>query len=1506
MLFNFVRFLIYIYLYSLCYQQLNNVSALNNNKYKNVFFFESPNVLINKRRNYKRKIYSHEEQKLGYDFINIEKKWQTIWNSKSLLDRDFEKYNKINLERKQKKEKKYKNVDKKYENVDKKYKGVDNQNDVINNSNIDVNELINDGNHNSDNPYNYNHNYNHNYNRKKFYILDMFPYPSSEGLHVGHILCFTITDIISKFKRMNNYCVFHPIGWDSFGLPCDRLSMKKKIDPREIINKNINNFKNQLIKLGFLFNWKCEINTCDQNYYKWTQWIIIQLFLNNLSYKKSSYVNWSNELRCVISNDELRNELNLQSLQIQKIKLLQWYLKITNYANRLIKDLNLINWPIKIKNMQINWIGKKTGILLKARIISLHKILTNNNLNYILKNKKCYHKHMINIFYNNIFNHPFFILINYILSIFTFNNYINYLNEQTNEKQNSHIKQLNNQMEIFNFINKYKFFFSYDHNDLFLFFSFFFNYYDHTKNIDKIKEQKLNLPNDNFQNENFQNDNFQNEQFEVDYNILNNNNSSFFFDTKWIYFNGQNHNDMIIQMLLNNKESYYNANYFLYNFKDNIKSNDFINDHNNENVLSEKNCYVNIFLNKNEFICQNDKLIISVNHPNIRNIVNHNPFLLKFIDKMILEKDTVRLKNEELYFTGSVIYSPIINKIIPIYVSAYILDNNKNFLFLKKDMINYSKDQNTNTNTSSIYKLLKDSNYSKKKNIYNLKDWLFSRQRYWGEPFPFLYKIKDKKGTYMDNTKKDQHTDHNNNNDDHMLSHSKDINNDSNYDHQNNDKKIKIKKVINSPNNNIYIDDLPLKLPKFNKKIYEINHNNEQNVNKVSSVLSRFKKWIITKKYNMLYKRESDIMPQWAGSSWYFLRYIDSKNEKEIFNKNKINSWLPVDLYVGGSEHAVLHLLYSRFFHKFLYDLKLTKHKEPFQKLFNQGLLLNTTSFYLYTTLDNKLVSFEHINEKKINTNTTNYLNVPRNNYLMEQNKKKENINEAYSQNDCETNNLLTGQVLPEQKLACSGNQNGNIAENNDNRINDKNISPNGSLLNKDIIKNKMNDFKKEKVKDILRKDETNDDISKKNELKKDVDESELKEKILSKNNYTIVDNKYKKFLIDEEYVKEEKDQKYYLKKFPSIEVQPNYEKMSKSKGNTINPLDIVRTYGSDCLRLHILFLGPVDQNKKWTTKGIKGTFKFLNNLYNLFIQRSDMKNKKSNKNNNICAHVVDNMNDFVCHKDNNEKCVNKKNILSKDDEYEKEKHIKLKRKEKKKLQYIICKNCKSKNSNKKLILNFLKNKYGFTPNNKYKKVNDYLNIILKKDSHVFNKLSDKIKKIKIEDIENEKKKKVNYYIEKITNCINDIKLNTAVSFFMKFYNEIKTWDIIPLKIFIIFVKLLYPFCPHICEEFWFYYLKRYKIRKRKKICYFCNSNLLYYGRWPSLFEIKQNKMVNISIKMNNKHITFLQKDISNTDDITEEATNLIKHKIENEMKKGRKIVNIINIPNKVINFIIK
>ncbi|CRH03746.1 leucine--tRNA ligase, putative [Plasmodium relictum] len=1317
----FFQCIFIIILYSVFYVNFKNVHTFRIRYSKEDLFLKSCKVL--KKRKIKKKFSILSKH---YDFNLIEKKWQVIWNTKRLLDKDFEIFNNLRKNIKDKSSYSVKEDNKKC--LGKKYGML-----------------------------------------KKYYILDMFPYPSSQGLHVGHILCFTITDVISKFKRMNNFCVFHPIGWDSFGLPCDRLSMKLKINPKKIIKKNILNFKRQLIMLGFLFNWSNEINTCDKNYFKWTQWIIIQMYLNKLGYRKRSYVNWCKELNCVISNDELKNELNLQNLQIEKVKLLQWYLKITKYANRLIKDLKLIDWPNKIKNMQINWIGKKSGIVIKAKIIHIGKLILNYSFDLGRK--------FIYIYYSNIYNHSIFLLFNYIYYIA-----INKSFNKINYEFFSFLKSMNNAYEI---------------------------------NCEFIKDNEIRK-NDQKINNCLMN--------EIAYK-----NEKNMYDNEYIVSNINNNKSILTDLVNNNVYSLQEKQCYLQNFKE------------GNETTSEKDTYVKIFLNRNEALLENDKIIVSVNHPNINKIVNNDEFLLKYVSQTITKNDISRLKNDEIYFSGSVIYNPIINKFIPIYVCSYILDNNKSILLLRKG------NKEDNKINELLYKLLYSSNYSIKKNIYNLKDWLFSRQRYWGEPFPFLYKMEKKKKKNSENNETNDMIYEKNE------VYDKDIDNNKflSFKEENDNKQIEIKKIKNSPMNKVYIDNIPLCLPKFNKQIYE----KDNKGNKVYSVLSRFKEWIVTKKKNIIYKRESDIMPQWAGSSWYYLRYVDSKNKEQIFDKEKANFWLPVDLYVGGNEHAVLHLLYSRFFHKFLFDLKLIKHKEPFQKLFNQGILLNTTSFYLYTNLKNELVSFSELSEKE------------------DTNKKEKEKRDIIIENRCKIEiSSKENQIDEKEMISC--------------QVNNNKLKKEQSSIGMNENKNLSNSINQGSTKN---------------------EESEIR-KVIESNNY-IMENSYKKFIIDEEHVTE-RNQKYYLKNMPSIEVQPNFEKMSKSKGNTINPDDIVNIYGSDCLRLHILFLGPVDQNKKWTIKGIKGTFKFLNNLYNLFIDKIKKKKKKNYsigldtkkiEEDEYARNIIKDDTSEIDNKKirlSDKNYINSENINSNEEEDVKTKNFK-----KDLNDDIICEICKNKNKNKNLIINFEKNISSSKKKNYKNKLKKNLNI-LKNESHLYKKLSNRIKKnIKV-DVE--KKKKVNYYIQKVTNCINTIKLNTAVSFFMEFYNEIKKWNYIPLKVFLIFIKLLYPFCPHICEEFWFYYLKKYRKKKKKKICYFCNSSLLYYEKWPSLFQIKEEKIVNISIKINNKHITFIQNNLKNSKNIIKESTNLIQDRIKKEIKKGKKIINIINIPNKIINFIIK
>ncbi|ANQ06852.1 Leucyl-tRNA synthetase [Plasmodium coatneyi] len=1225
------------------------------------------------------------DTKLGaYNFRAIEQKWQVVWNSKRLLDRDFARFNRS-------------------ARGSSEGEGGDQRNESEGHVGSCQNEG-GDGSCQSEGTVErcdggeYERDRRGKPARRKFYILDMFPYPSAQGLHMGHILCFTITDVLAKFKRMTNHCVFHPIGWDSFGLPCDRMSMKLKVDPRKIIQKNILNFKKQLLKMGFLFNWENEINTSDESFYKWTQWIVIQMYIKKLGYKKKSYVNWSKELKCVISNDEMKDEANVEGLKVIKRKLLQWYLRITKYATRLIEDLKDIDWPDKIKRMQINWVGKRKGIILKARVIPIDE-WTSGEITY--PPSGCSTPRVL---YHCIYaNDGMTLLFNYLYhgggSVYDF---FDSFVRKGDEKYP--IGWMDNQMERL------------------------IQDEDAVENVIKAIKPMVTT----------------------------------------------------VGLSPNLGERKHMLNF------------------NTDGEESEADSYVKIFLNEKEAIFPGDKLLISVNHPKIEQIVNGNKFLLNFVRTAVKQNDTERLKNERIFFTGSVIYNPIIGKYIPIYLCTYVLENSGHLLFVKRGR--REQVEETSKGEEVLHKLLSESKYSKRYSVYNLKDWLFSRQRYWGEPFPFLFPVERTKGGEQPSGEE-----------------TPTVNNQSKEQ-----PKGEIETVCNSPGGGIYIDDIPVHLPKFHKKVYELGSNRYNEGS--SSVLSRFKKWVFQRRGNTLYKRECDIMPQWAGSSWYFLRYLDSKNKKRIFNKERANLWMPVDLYVGGSEHAVLHLLYARFFHKFLYDLNLVNHKEPFQRLFNQGLLLSASSFFAYTTLEGKLVSYATVRREAAEGNNTE-----------QEGKGSFQVSSAKSN--------------PGEDVLMGGSGEANCAT-----------------------------------------------------------ETALREMLP-----TAEGTKYKKYQIPEELVMQ-REGKYYLKDAPHVEVKANYEKMSKSRGNTVNPNDIVKKYGSDCLRLYILFLGPIDQNKKWDLKGIKGTFKFLTNLYSLFVQ--------------------DVMDPALEREKGHDECNATTEVDSGVPQKGADNYVEPPRE--RTSDHIICTKCRRKKRNKQMILKFEMIKRGgsqhegeFNPERKREAIKRNMNS-LRSEDHSSKQLSDLIVKKKVCDIDREKKERANFFINKITRCLNSMKLNTAVSFFMIFFNEIKKWDYIPLKIFLIFVKLLFPFCPHICEEFWFFYLKKYK-PERKQICYFCNSSLMYFARWPSLFRLEERRVGRLSIRLNNRHVTFMEVagesglgDVRSsescdhserpTDDepsersqsIIREATNKITDRIEKEKKKGKRLVNVVYIPNRVVNFVFK
>ncbi|RDV27886.1 leucine--tRNA ligase [Lysinibacillus capsici] len=541
--------------------------------------------------------------------------------------------------------------------------------------------------------------------KPKFFALDMFPYPSGAGLHVGHPEGYTATDILSRFKRMQGYNVLHPMGWDAFGLPAEQYALDTGNDPAEFTAKNIATFKRQIQELGFSYDWDREINTTDPEYYKWTQWIFIQLYKKGLAYVDEVAVNWCPALGTVLANEEVidgKSERGGHPVERRPMK--QWMLKITAYADRLIDDLEEVDWPESIKDMQRNWIGRSEGA------------------------------------------------------------------EVT---------------------------FAIDGSD---------------------------------------------QNFTV-------------FTTR--------------------PDTLFGATYC---------------------VLAPEH-----------------KLVEQITTADQRQAVE------AYLEKVKMKSDLERTdlaKEKTGVFTGAYAVNPINGKKVPIWIADYVLvsygtgaimavpaHDERDYEFATEfglDIVpvleggDISKEaftgdgQHINSEflnglnkadgIAKAIEWLAEKGVGEKKISYRLRDWLFSRQRYWGEPIPMIH--------WEDGT---------------------------------------ITPVPES--------ELPLMLPKTD---------NIRPSGTGESPLANIEEWVnvVDPETGKKGRRETNTMPQWAGSSWYFLRYIDPTNTEAIADPELLKRWLPVDIYIGGAEHAVLHLLYARFWHKVLYDLGVVHTKEPFQKLFNQGMIL--------------------------------------------------------------------------------------------------------------------------------------------------------------------------------------------------------------------------------------------------------------------------------------------------------------------------------------------------------------------------------------------------------------------------------------------------------------------------------------------------------------------------------------------------------------------------------------
>lgn len=547
------------------------------------------------------------------------------------------------------------------------------------------------------------------FSKSKFYALVEFPYPSGQGLHVGHPRSYVALDVVSRKKRLQGYNVLYPMGWDAFGLPTENFAIKNKMRPNIVTEKNIKRFKEQIKSLGISFDWDREINTTDPEYYKWTQWIFLKLYEHGLAYKKETTVNWCTSCKCVLANEEVVNgKCERCSSEVIHKKKSQWMLKITAYAQRLIDDLDLVDYPERVKTQQINWIGRSVGMEIDF---------------------------------------------------------------QTSE---------NDLLKIF------------------------------TTRPDTI--------------------------FGVTYMVVSPEHPLI---DKWIN-------------IIQNMEEVNN-----YIIKSGKKSELERTDLSKEKTgVILKGVYAfHPFTNEKIPIFISDYVLMSYGTGAIMSVPAHDLRDHEFAQKYNLPEKEVVSSNSNKTKCGDDSYNEM------------ILTNSE---FLNGMTVKEAKEE--------VIRKLESQKIGKKKVNYKLRDWVFSRQRYWGEPIPIIH---CEKCGYIPIDEK----------------------------------------------------DLPLKLP--NVEHYEPTDNGE-------SPISRIHEWVNVKcpVCGNDAKRETDTMPQWAGSSWYFLRYLDNHNDKCIADEKLLKYWLPVDWYNGGMEHTTLHLLYSRFWYKFLYDIGLVPTKEPYSRRTSHGMIL--------------------------------------------------------------------------------------------------------------------------------------------------------------------------------------------------------------------------------------------------------------------------------------------------------------------------------------------------------------------------------------------------------------------------------------------------------------------------------------------------------------------------------------------------------------------------------------
>ena len=580
--------------------------------------------------------------------------------------------------------------------------------------------------------------------KPKFYCLDMFPYPSGAGLHVGHPEGYTATDILCRYKRMKGFNVLHPMGWDAFGLPAEQYAVETGTHPAITTKKNVDRFREQIRALGFSYDWDREVNTTDPKYYKWTQWIFEQLYKKGLAYVAEVPVNWCPALGTVLANEEVidgRSERG--NHPVIRMPMRQWMLRITEYAEQLLAGLDDLDWPEGVKEMQRNWIGKSTGALVDFKATGTADTIT-------VYTTRC----------DTLFGATYMVL-------------------------SPEHKLVAKWLEDGTIKNA-----------------------EDVKAYQKKAAGKSDL-----------------ERTEL------------------------------------NKE------------KTGVRL-EGVTGHNPVNDTE-----IPIFISDYVLATYGTGAIMAVPAHDERDFDFAKVFGLPIV-QVVAAADSEEAKNaskDPVPYTKDAAFTDIYSGVM---VSSGFLTG-----------------LSVSDARPAMIKWLEEHKCGQAKTQYKLRDWLFSRQRYWGEPFPVIH--------WADGTQS----------------------------------------LVDE-------GDLPLTLPELAD--YKPTGTGEPPLAKATD-------WVnVTRADGVKGVRETNTMPQWAGSCWYYLRYIDPTNDKAFCDPELLKQWLPVDLYVGGAEHAVLHLLYSRFWHKVLFDLGLVPTSEPFQKLVNQGMILGMA----YKNKRGVLIPMDHVEWK--------------------------------------------------------------------------------------------------------------------------------------------------------------------------------------------------------------------------------------------------------------------------------------------------------------------------------------------------------------------------------------------------------------------------------------------------------------------------------------------------------------------------------------------------------------